>query len=148
MGGGVHGAAQIIENAIISKQRKSTRIAWWIRVFIVFSFVSFAWIFFVSNSMGDAVYVIGHLFDNILNPVDYLRDGFRNIGMGKVLAAKVISLMPILGVFDFFSLKVDVISELSKKNLIMRWMAYICLGLIMVFFSQKGVAAEFVYFQF
>lgn len=148
--GGIHGAAQIIENVVIPppREEKSTGIVWWIRVFIVFAFVSIAWIFFVSNSMRDAAYVIGHLFDNILSPTDYLYDGFQNIGMDKVAFAKEIFLMAIMGVYDFFSLKVDVISELSKKNLVMRWTVYIWLGLIIVFFSQKGVAAEFVYFQF
>lgn len=147
--GGVHGAVRIIENAIISnREKKSTGTVWWIRALIVFAFVSFAWIFFVSNSMGDAAYVIGHLFDNILNPIEYLHDGFVDINMGKTELIKEIILMAILVVFDFFSLKMDVISELSKKNLVIRWAAYVCLGLIIVFCSQKGVAAEFVYFQF
>lgn len=114
--GGIHGAAQLVENAIKPKKRKSAGIAWWIKVFIVFAFASFAWIFFVSNSMGDAVYVIRHLFDNIRDPANYLHDGFVSIGMEKELFAKELFLLAILGVFDFFSLKMDVISELSRKN--------------------------------
>lgn len=147
--GGIHGAAQIIENVVASKkEKKRTGIVWWIRVFIVFAFVSFAWIFFVSNSMEDAVYVIRHLFDGILNPIDYLRTGFGSITMDKWMFASEMILVAMMGVFDFFSLKMDVISALSKKNLVVRWALYICLGLIIVFFSQKGVATEFVYFQF
>lgn len=145
--GGIHGAAQIIENTIIPKE-KSTGIVRWIRVLFVFAFASFAWIFFVSNSMGDAIYVIGHLFDGILYLIDYLRYGFGAISMSKVELAKDVFLIGLLIIFDFFSLKMDVISELSKQNLVVRWTAYVCLGLIIVFFSQKGVAAEFVYFQF
>lgn len=146
--GGIHGATQIVENAVIPKKKQSTGIRWWIRIFVVFVFVSFAWIFFVSNSMRDAAYVIGHLFDNIRNPIKYLHAGFTKIGMSKVMFAREMILVVILGVFDFFSLKMDVISELSRKKPVVRWAAYICLGLIIVFFSQKGVAAEFVYFQF
>ena len=146
--GGIHGAAQIVENAVIPKKKQSTGIVWWIKIFVVFVFVSFAWIFFVSNSMGDAAYVIGHLFDNIRNPIKYLHDGFVKIGMDKVMFAREMILVAIMGVFDFLSVKTDVISQLSRKNLVVRWAVYICLGLIIVFFSQKGVAAEFVYFQF
>lgn len=147
--GGIHGAAQIVENAFMpKKEEKSTGIARWIRIFIVFAFVAFAWIFFVSNSIRDAAYVIGHLFDNILSPIAYLHSGFADIGMTKWMFAEGVFLVVIMGVFDFFSLKMDVIAELGRKNLVVRWMAYICLGLIIVFLSQKGVAAEFVYFQF
>lgn len=148
--GGLHGAAQVLENALIPKKaEKSTGVLWWIRVLIVFAFVSFAWIFFVSNSIGDAVYVIGHLFDNIQRPANYLYAGFANIGMtSEVELAKTAFLVAVLGIFDFFSLKTDVISELGRKKIAVRWTAYICLGLIVVFFSKKDVAAEFVYFQF
>ena len=147
--GGIHGIARLIENTVTSlKKEKNTGIAWWIRVFVVFTFVAFAWIFFVSNSMEDAAYVIVHLFDNVMNPIVYLRNGFMDIGMNRMELIKEIIMIAIMGAFDFASLKMDVISELSKKNHFIRWTAYICLGLIIVFFSQKGVSTEFVYFQF
>ena len=147
--GGIHGAAQLAENAMIpKKEKKSAGTVWGIRVLIVFAFASFAWIFFVANSIGDAAYVIGHAFDNIRTPIAYLHGGFADVGMTKVIFVVEVIQVVILGAFDFFSMKMDVISELSKKNLIVRWGTYIGLGLIIVFFSQKGVAAEFVYFQF
>lgn len=147
--GGVHGLAQIVENTIIQQKKTiSTGITWWIKVLVVFAFTSFAWIFFISSSMGDAIYVIGHLFDGILNPITYLHDGFASIGMNRYVLAKEVVLLTILGIFDFLSLKMDIISELSRKSIMMRWMCYICLGLLIVFLSQKGVATEFVYFQF
>lgn len=148
--GGVHGAAQVVENAVIPKKsKKSTGIVWILRVFIVFVFCSFAWIFFVSNSLEDAIYVIEHLFDDISNPITYLHDGFfLNTGVGKGRLFLVFIWILLLAVYDFLSLKMDVILEISKKDTIIRWGIYICLGLIIVFFSQKGVAAEFVYFQF
>ncbi len=147
--GGIHGAAQVVENAILpNKEEKRAGIAKLIRIFLVFVFVAFAWIFFVSNSIGDAAYVIGHLFDNIQNPMEYLRSGFTDIGMSKLKFALEFFLIALLGLFDFFSLKKDVIAELGRKKLVVRWAVYICLGLMIVFLSQKGVAAEFVYFQF
>ena len=147
--GGLHGAAQVMENALIpKKEEKSTRIIWWVRVCVVFAFVAFAWIFFVSNSIGDALYVIGHLFDGIRTPIAYLHDGFTMIEMTKPIFGAESFLIALLAIFDFLSLKMDVILKLSKKNWMIRWAVDLCMGLIIVFFSQKGVAAEFVYFQF
>ncbi|MGN0505297.1 MAG: MBOAT family O-acyltransferase [Lachnospiraceae bacterium] len=146
--GGLHGVAQVLENALIPKSRqKSTGILCGIRVLCVFIFTSFAWIFFVSNSIEDAAYVIGHLFDGFSNPIAYFHDGFASLEMSNTAMVKEIFLI-VLGIFDFLSLKMDVIAELGKKNIVIRWMVYICLGLIIVFFSQKGESAEFVYFQF
>lgn len=147
--GGCHGIAQALENTIIPKKyRNSTGIFWFIRVIFVFAFCSFAWIFFVSNSIGDAIYVINHLFDNISSPIAYLYDGFVDIGMDKERLAIVASMILLMAIYDFFALKIDVISEIGKKNKVIRWIIYVCLGVIIIFFSQKGVAAEFVYFQF
>ena len=146
--GGIHGGAQIVENAIIpKKEKKGTGIAWLIRVLFVFAFASFAWIFFVSNSVGDAAYVIGHLFDNITKPINYLHDGFVKINMGKADLVKIVFLVAIMGVFDFFSLKVDVIKWISHKNIFVRWTLYLLLILIIFLFAQIG-ENSFIYFQF
>lgn len=142
---------QVIENAIVPKnilKEKSKGCMWIIRVLFVFAFVSFAWIFFVSNSLGDAMYVIGHMFTGIASPTSYLKKGFTDIGMGKEELIKECLLILILAIYDYFSLSRDVIDRISKKKTIIRWIVYICFGLIVVFLSQKGVAAEFVYFQF
>lgn len=146
--GGMHGAAQIIENAIISKnEEKSTGIIRWIRVLIVFSFVSFAWVFFVSNSIGDAFYVIRHVFSGIFSFIPYLRSGFTDIGLRKIPFGVLCFLIFILAVYDFSSYKMDVIEKISKKNIIARYSIYLCLLCIILFF-RAGEQAEFVYFQF
>lgn len=62
--------------------------------------------------------------------------------------AKAIFFVMVSWIFDFLSLKMDVITEISRKNTAVRWLVYICLGLAVVFFSQKGVGTEFIYFQF
>lgn len=147
--GGLHGIAQVLENSFIPKKwNKSKGITRILRIIIVFAFCSFAWIFFVSNTMDDAIYVINNLFNNISNPIAYLHDGFAAIGMEKssLLLAAVYIL--ILLIYDWISLKKDVINVISGKKRIVRWFVYICFVLMIIFFSQKGVAAEFVYFQF
>lgn len=147
--GGIHGVAQAIENVIIPKdKRKSTGIVWLLRVVVVFIFASFAWIFFVSNSISDAGYVIAHAFDGIMSPVSYIKAGISNVGIGilDILIEAVVIF--ILFVYDYLSLKKDVISEITKMKKVARWAIYIVITLMIIFLSPKGVAAEFVYFQF
>lgn len=149
--GGIHGLGQVIENALIPREKlknKSKGIVWLFRVIFVFAFAAFAWIFFVSNSLGEAVYVVGHLFAGITSPGAYISSGFSSIGIGKAELFKDVLLILLLAVYDYLSLSRDVIAEVSKKKPVVRWSLYVCLGLIIVFLSQKGVAAEFVYFQF
>lgn len=149
--GAIHGLGQVVENFIVPKDKlkeKSKGIVWLLRVIFVFSFASFSFIFFVSNSLEDAMHVVGHMFTGITSPLSYLYNGFTNIGMGNVELLKDGVLILILAIYDYISLSGDVISEISKKKMIIRWLVYICFGLTIVFLSQKGVAAEFVYFQF
>lgn len=147
--GGVHGAAQVIESAVIPKEKlKSTGILKWLRILVVFVFCVFAWIFFISNSIRESFYVIFHLFTGIGSPISYLHDGFTNIGMGKSSLLEVVFCILLLVIFDIISLNKDVIQIISNQSVIIRWTIYIVFMLIVIFLSQKGIAAEFVYLQF
>lgn len=149
--GGIHGLGQVIENYIVPKNKikeKSKGVVWVLRVAFVFAFASFAWIFFVSNSLEDAVYVISHLFTGIASPISYLHGGFSSIGLGKT---ELVFLMPsvlALMIFDFISLKMDVIEKISNYKVAIRWMIYICLIVWMIMYVPVNNQAEFIYFQF
>lgn len=57
--GGVHGVAQIIENAFgISMNKKRGSFLWLVRVCLVFIFVAFAWVFFRAQSITEAIICI------------------------------------------------------------------------------------------
>lgn len=146
--GGIHGVAQVIENLVVPKDRlKSTGMRAWLRAVLLFLFVSFAWIFFVSNSMSDAWYVITHAFDGITDPGAYIYNGYAGVGMSMSSIIKENILIVLLAVFDGLSLKKDVIAEIGKMKTVIRWTIYTLLVIAILFLSQKG-AAEFVYFQF
>ena len=147
--GGVHGVAQIVENAVIHKKyQKSKGIVWWLRVLTIFAFAAFAWIFFVSNSFEDAIYVVSNLLKGFNSPVAYLHDGFANIGLGKVELLYLSVSLLLLFVYDYFALRKDVINAISSKSTIVRWMVY-CLFIIWIIMNVPiGNSAEFIYFQF
>lgn len=147
--GGIHGLAQIIEKPFIRrKSQKSRGIIGWLRILAVFAFTSFGWIFFVSKSLGDAVYVISNLFTGITSPIEYLMNGLLDI---SITAAEVACLAVSVGVlfaYDYLSLKKDVIAGLSSHNQIVRWVIYSLFLVWLIMNVPVNHASEFIYFQF
>lgn len=147
--GGIHGLAQIGETIILGRHERSKKpVVRVIKTIIVFLFCVFAWIFFVSNSITDAFYVITNCVNGISTPVTYLHGGFANIGFGKSTLAVVGVCILIMTFYDYISLREDFIIWISKKHKVIQWGFYLMIGLFVVFLSKKGVAAEFIYFQF
>lgn len=147
--GGIHGIAQIFENFFLKKKdgKETNKVVWWLRVLTVFLFCNFAWIFFRANSITDAFYMIGNLFAGIGQPVKYLYSGFVNIGLSlQVLIAFAVYLC-ILTVYDYCSLKGDVILQIGKKKMVVRYLIYFAMLTILMCCRASGETA-FVYFQF
>jgi D-alanyl-lipoteichoic acid acyltransferase DltB (MBOAT superfamily) len=148
----LHGFAQVLENVFIPKKYEKNKIGGvlgWLRIAIVFAFCTFAWIFFVSNSCSDAVYVITHAFAGISNPAQYIRKGINVLHLGlhkkEFLVAGLLILT--VGAYDFASLKIDVIEWIGKRNIIVRWICYVILLYAIILLSQIG-DSTFIYFQF
>ena len=51
-------------------------------------------------------------------------------------------------VFDYFSMKMDVIQWISEKKVYVRWAVYLIFIWIILAFMQPVKTTEFVYFQF
>lgn len=142
--GGVHGSAQVIET-IFSKWMKSFREKWHIvSIFLVFIFCNFAWVFFRAENFQDAIYVIRYAFADILNPSMFLRSNLMSIPQLLLLLLYIL----ILAIYDYIDYKVGIVTWIKSKRKVWQWSIYIIIGVLIVFCSQKGVAAEFVYFQF
>ena len=147
--GGIHGAAQVVEHALFGRVGESRHvIVNIVRTLAVFVFCAFAWVFFVAGSVSDACYVIGNCLEGISQPAAYLHNGLASIGFGKGMLAVVGVSVFILAIYDYISLKENFVEWISKKNKFIQWAFYSMVALMIVFFSKKGVAAEFIYFQF
>lgn len=149
--GGIHGVAQIFEKMLgIKTLKEKGGIAWLLRSALVFAFATAAWVFFRAGSFSDAIYLFANMFDGISSPVTYLKQGFDNIGMTLGGLVNFVVFMIPLAVYDYISARNDCDAGeiLAEKNRILRWAFYVLTGLLVVFLSQKGVAAEFVYMQF
>ena len=146
--GGIHGVLQIVEDAIVPGINKKNPGHSALRRLVVLTLVTVTWIFFVSNSVADAFYVISHMGEGIASPVSYVIRGFEEIGIDRDSLILICGSIFLLAIYDYVSLSHDVIECIGKCNVLVRWSIYVLFVLVLVFFSQKGIAAEFVYFQF
>lgn len=149
--GGIHGVLQILETFLYPKTRRGVPVVrkkhWW-QLPLTFALLCFTWIFFRANTMQDAFWIISRLFWDIGRPVNYLKTAVICLDMsywsmfGMALSAVV------LLIWDLLSLNQDVIELVSRQKCLVRWTLYVLLLVAIALFSYKGIATEFIYFQF
>jgi len=115
-----------------------------IQVSITFSLITFAWIFFRSNSITDAWYIVTHLFTNftetLTTPLLYLGQSgtYFWITILTILIMESVHLIQRHG---------EIRHMLSTRPLALRWGVYFFLIFSIVLFSYTE-QYQFIYFQF
>ncbi len=145
--GGIHGALQIIEKQFMGSVavKKENKIQKLINTIIVFILVTCAWVFFKANTISDAFYVFQNMFDGISNLSSYITIGFHEIGITRKVLLVIIMNLFILFIVDLSELKG---TKENAQNSILSYSFYSLLLVVIILFSPKGVASQFVYFQF
>jgi hypothetical protein len=88
------------------------------------------------------------LFWDASRPLNYLKTAVICLDMPYLSMAGMALSVVVLGIYDYISLKQDVIALISKQHCLIRWSAYVLLLIVIALFSNKGIATEFIYFQF
>ncbi|MBQ3432522.1 MAG: MBOAT family protein [Clostridia bacterium] len=149
--GALHGIAQMMEDIFKIKAPKNRKIWWLLRVLLVFSIVCFAWVFFRAQTLSDALSVFKNMFVGIGNPLQYINAAFETLEISKLRIIFMIAVyfLPLI-FYDFQGARYgkEFNEVLADKRPALQWGFYFIIGLFTILFSQKGVAAEFVYFQF
>lgn len=149
--GGIHGLLQIVETFIYPKTKKGVEVThskhWW-QLPLTLILLCFTWIFFRANSLQDAMWIISRLFWDASRPGNYLRTAVTCLGIPSISAFGMALSVTVLAVYDFFALQHDVIDAFSKQKFFIRWPVYVLFLVIIALFAPKGVATEFIYFQF
>lgn len=148
--GGIHGLLQIIETLICPKKGKGAgnrRRHWW-QLPVTFALLCFTWIFFRADSIQDALWIISRLFWDIGRPLNYLQTGITCLGVSPIAAVGMFLSVAVLAAYDLASLRGDVIAAFSKQKFFVRWPVYVLFLVVIALFAPKGVATEFIYFQF
>ena len=149
--GALHGLLQILETLVYPKTRKGVIVRrrkhlWQLPA--TFILLCFTWIFFRANTMQDALWIISRLFWDIERPLNYLQTCIICLGLSRVSALGMLASVAVLALYDALSLKYDVITVFSRQKFFIRWPVYVLFLAVIALFSHKGVATEFIYFQF
>ena len=181
--GAIHGASQIIGDAAaglarrlragkVSKpendpkkpsgDKKNPRrvAADAVKIIFTFSLVTFAWIFFRADTIGDAFYITAHLFDGAARWTEaaYVYDVLFRIGPAGTELTELFVIACaalLLAALEVFSGKGGntkrpgtVHDMLAKKGAAVRWGVYTLLCMAIISAGVYGNAGAFIYFQF
>lgn len=151
--GGIHGLYQIAENIIRSGARNKESsfhkgITGILSLAFTFFLVCLAWVFFRANTLEDAWRIISLSLFQISEPGEYLKTAVICLDMTYAHMIYISIPVILLGIYDYASLKTDVIAYISSKKIWIRYPIYILFLLVILLFSEKGISTEFYYFQF
>lgn len=119
------------------------------QIFITFSLVNFAWIFFRINSLKDGKYFIKNMFKLDFNFL--FTDAIYKIGLDKADFRLSIVLIFMLIMIEYLNNKYNLKMKLKKEPLITRWIVYYMLIFSIIIFGFYGGnydASQFIYLQF
>ncbi len=147
--GGIHGLGRSFEELVLPKEReiknKGLRI---LRGALVLVFCVFTWVFFAARNIGDSFYIIANMFKGLSSPVSYVTSGISALGLDLRNLVILLISVGLLTVFDAFSLKTDVITCLSGKKTVVRWIIYIAFAVCLILFIPGTRSTDFIYFRF
>lgn len=122
----------------------------WLEVGTVFVLVCFAWIFFRADSLGDAWFIITHIFGDVgsyLQP-GYLELQFRGMGVTRIDLLHAFAAIGLLVLFELVERRKGVWTRLQERPIWVRWSFYYALLILCVFYAPYNRAQNFIYFQF
>lgn len=139
------GVFQIIENILKRplKKFRENKVGAVVATVITFSLFTLSCIFFRAQSVSDALYSLGHLFEGF-GSLSYFRN---NLDLWLLPSIVIAFSILLLAVYDFASLKTDVIAWVGERPKAVRYAIYALLLLIIMLFKASS-KSEFVYFQF
>lgn len=141
--GAVHGIYQILEICVRPKKQRG-----FFSLLFTFFEVCFAWVFFRANTLQDAWFILSRSLYGIGDFSNYLKNAVISLDMSYSYMIYLCIPILVLAAYDYVSLKTDVIAHISSYKPWVRYPVYIVFLLVILLFSEKGVATEFYYFQF
>ncbi|MEX1308284.1 MAG: hypothetical protein AB1Z19_07140, partial [Eubacteriales bacterium] len=159
--GALHGVLRVFEEWV-AKPRKvfeakfsdgGKKIYLFISGLLVFALVNLGWIFFRANNVGDAFYIIGHLFGDASQWLSYeYLNGVRS-AMQMSLNTVILPLIFGLGVMLFVWIrrehKKSIHAMVKAWPTMVRWSMYFTFSLLIaIMFIMGNSEAQFIYFQF
>ena len=158
--GAVHGLYQVLGGItknirrltceLAGIDRNKTHYKWFQRAF-TFVLVCFAWIFFRSENLTQALEIIKKIFTQ-LEPWTLYNGGMVSMGLDLAnLAVLCAAVLLLIFVSSFEFKKRSLINSVEAAHLIARWAVYLVLIFTVLVFGIYGpgfASSQFIYFQF
>jgi alginate O-acetyltransferase complex protein AlgI len=151
--GAIHGVMLMIEkysNKVLEKYfRVSFEINSIFKILFTFTIVCFAWIFFRSASVSEAIFIISNIFADIrdYSSIALVEIKFRGMGLQySDIGASIIFILVLLTI-EYYQTRKDLIPKYLKYPLF-KWLYYYTLLYFIIFWGTRNPAENFIYFQF
>ena len=123
-----------------------------LKIFITFSLICFSWIFFRSNNVQDAFYIVRHLFDFSQNAafmqILHVKMGaVEFLGLSKMQILLSGGLILFLLLADIYHQQYGILKVIGAMSFAKRWILYYSFILAIVFLGRFE-QSPFIYFQF
>lgn len=136
----------IVDKLHIKRESFSHRL---LKTIVTFILVCFAWIFFRSNTLNDAVYIFRNIIP--LNPWTLFDGTLLNLGLdGKELTILIVSIIIII-IVQLLQRNINIRKVIQNQDLWFRWGIYIVIIIVIIIFGKYGPGIDpqqFIYFQF
>ncbi|MBF8982499.1 MBOAT family protein [Lutibacter sp. B2] len=123
-----------------------------LNIMVTFSLVCFAWIFFRANNANDALYIVTHLFDGVLEikSIGVLSAYMSVLGLEEVEFCIAVGAIILMEVIQFIQGEREIYAVLNNSPIFLRWAVYYMIVFATLFFGIYGgsVDIQFIYFQF
>jgi D-alanyl-lipoteichoic acid acyltransferase DltB (MBOAT superfamily) len=171
----LHGAFQIVQrcwNKLFPKKKQENAIVALFQMFITFTFVCMAWVFFRSKSVSEAIVVLQKIVNLPLEFLGYAavhsKNGIVSAILEKFLLDRGVManllaefkvtfglaeiglsfvLIIVLIITETLTSKTDGVTLVMKAPLAVRWVGYYVL-LTVILFSWHQASVQFIYFTF
>jgi len=115
-----------------------------------------AHVFFRTRDLGDAVYMLRHMFDGVPQWLArvlsgdslVLRQTFRGLGLSERELITLLIAIVFLEMVQYMNRGDDVTAALDRQPRVLRWAAYYVILAFIVFGGAFNQAQQFIYFQF
>ena len=141
MWGCMHGICQIVEKILGIQKLKRNK--GWVkagRIVMTFLIVNFAWIFFRMPTLGDAIGVIGHIFD--LHQSMSLEMMSKHIFVLMMISAMILLAKDLRDEFAPNRMQL-----FENKHKVVRWAAYVAV-IVLIMLTGVFDAGQFIYANF
>lgn len=144
--GGLNGLVQVLEERIFGKERAKGKFARFISWLGVMIYWGPSAVLMRTDTFADTIYVFKKFFlYDLRHPSQFKQTA---IDIHKPDGIYCFFFIAVLMIFDYFSMKFDVIEWISKKKVYIRWAIYVVFIWAILAFMQPVKTTEFVYFQF